>query len=129
MIRSLDRQDRSKRRDRSISNGRSGSRASTNRDRIRCFNCREYDYFVRECSTRQENREIEQIQQMFNLDDEQTILQTSLMDTDDDEMTVTLTETRDSLNLQRVEVVSLHFYLLVKIQVEITKINLCEETV
>ena len=34
--------------------------------------------------TRQENREIEQIQQMFNLDDEQTILQTSLMDTDDE---------------------------------------------
>ena len=37
--RSLDRQDRSRRRDRSISNGRSrsGSRAGTNGDRIRCF--------------------------------------------------------------------------------------------
>ena len=52
--RSLDRQDRSRRRDRSVSNGRSrsGSRASTNRDRIRCFKCREYDHFVRECLTR-----------------------------------------------------------------------------
>ena len=47
--RSLDRQDRSRRRDRSVSNGRSrsGSRANTKRDRIRCFECREYDHFVR----------------------------------------------------------------------------------
>ena len=29
----------------------------------------EYDHFVRECLTKQEKREIEQIQQMFNLDD------------------------------------------------------------
>ena len=52
--RSLDRQDRSRRRHRSMSNGRSrsGSRASTNRDKIRCFECREYDYFVRECLTK-----------------------------------------------------------------------------
>ena len=71
---------------------------STNRDRIGCFRWREYDYFVRECLTRLENREIEQIQQMFNLDDEQTALQTSLMDTDD-EVTITLTEKRDGLNL------------------------------
>ena len=36
------------RRDRSSSNdrSRSGSRASTNRDRIRCYMCREYDHFV-----------------------------------------------------------------------------------
>ena len=34
----------------SISNSRSrsGSRASTNRDRIRCFKCQEYDHFVRD---------------------------------------------------------------------------------
>ena len=52
--RSLDRKDRSRRRDRSVSNGRSrsGSRASTNRDKIRCFECREYDHFERECLTR-----------------------------------------------------------------------------
>ena len=36
---------------------------------------------------------MEQIQQMFNLYDEQTSLQTSLMDTDD-EVTITLTENR-----------------------------------
>ena len=69
-----------------------------NRDRIRCFECREYDYFVRECPTRQEKREIEQIQQMFNLDDEQTPLQTSLMDTGDEEMIMPI-ESGDSLNL------------------------------
>ena len=53
---------------------------------------------MRECLTRQENREIEQIQQMFNLDDEQTSLQTLLMDTDNEEM-ITPTENRDNLNL------------------------------
>ena len=36
-------------RDRSSSNSRSrsGSRASMNRDRIRCYKCREYDHFMR----------------------------------------------------------------------------------
>ena len=27
----------------------SGSRVSTNRDRIRCFICREYDHFAKDC--------------------------------------------------------------------------------
>ena len=38
-------------RDRSSSNSKSksGPQASTNRDRIRCYNCREYDHFVRDC--------------------------------------------------------------------------------
>ena len=52
-----------------------------------------------------------------------------MMDTDDDEMTITPTETRDSLNLSRVEVVLPHFYLLGKIEVEITKIISGKETV
>ena len=66
----LERQDRSKKNDRSVSNSRSrsGSRVSTNRDRFRCFKCREYDHFVRQCPTRQESSEREQIQQMFNMD-------------------------------------------------------------
>ena len=29
---------------------RSNSRVTTNRDRIRCYKCREYDHFVNECS-------------------------------------------------------------------------------
>ena len=87
--------------DGSVSNSRltSGSRASTNRDRIRCFKCREYDHFARECPTRQESRETEQIQQMFNVDKDQTILQTPLTDAKEDKMTITLMEARDNLNL------------------------------
>ena len=83
----------------SNSRSRSGSRASTNRDRIRCFVCREYNDFARECPTRHASRETEQIQQMFNMDKDQTIYQTSLMDTDEEELTVTLMEARDNLNL------------------------------
>ena len=71
---------------------------STNRDRIRCFECREYYHFARDCPTRRENRETEQIQQMFHLDEDQTILQTPLMDTED-VMMITSMETRDSFNL------------------------------
>ena len=40
------RQSRSRERER---RGRSPSRTSTNRDRIRCFKCREYDHFANEC--------------------------------------------------------------------------------
>ena len=68
-------------------------------DRIRCFECREYDHFSRECPTWRENRETEQIQQMFSLDNDQTLMQTLLIVTEDDVMTITPTETRDSLNL------------------------------
>ena len=71
---------------------------STNRDRIRCFECREYDHFARECPTRRENRETEQIQHMFSLDEDQIILQTPLVDTED-VMLIILMETRDGLNL------------------------------
>ena len=64
------------RRDRSISNSRSrsGSRASTNKERIRCYKWREYDHFLKDCPTTNKEREIVQIQQMFNLDGEQMSL-------------------------------------------------------
>ena len=60
-------------RDRSSSNSRSisGSRASTNRGRIKCYNCREYDHFARDCPTSREERDLEQLQQMLNLEDEE----------------------------------------------------------
>ena len=51
-------------------------KANTNRDRISCHKCREYDHFAKDCPTTKEEREIEQIQQMFNLDEEQTSLKT-----------------------------------------------------
>ena len=39
-----------RRNDRSISSrSRSGSRVSTNRDRIRCYKCRVYDHFAKYC--------------------------------------------------------------------------------
>ena len=63
-------------RTRSTSNSRlrSGSRASTNRDRIRCYNCREYDHFARDCSTSRAERDLDQLQQMLNLEEEETQL-------------------------------------------------------
>ena len=57
---------------RSSSRSRSGSRVSTNKDRIRCFKCREYDHFANDCLTTKAEKETDQIQQMFNLDEEQT---------------------------------------------------------
>ena len=60
------------RRDRSSSNdrSRSWSRASTNRDRIRCYICREYDHFARDCPTSREERDLEQLQHMLNMEEQ-----------------------------------------------------------
>ena len=58
----------------SNSRSRSGSRASTNRDRIRCYKCGEYDHFVKDCPISREERELEQLQEMLNLDDEHSSL-------------------------------------------------------
>ena len=56
---------------------RSGSRASTNRDRIRCYNCREYDHFARDCPSSREERDIDRLQEILNLKKEQTHLLTN----------------------------------------------------
>ena len=60
------------RRDRSSSNdrSRSGSRANTNRDRIRCYTCREYDHFARNCPNSREERDLEQLQHMLNMEEQ-----------------------------------------------------------
>ena len=96
-----ERQNRDRRDNRSVSNSRSrsGSRATTNRERIRCFKCRECSHFTRDCLTTQAHREVEQIQQMCNMDEDQTILQTPLMDIDQDGKTISAVEARDDLNL------------------------------
>ena len=59
-------------RDRSSSNdrSRSGSRASTNRDRIKCYVCREYDHFARDCPNSREERDLEQLQHMLNMEEQ-----------------------------------------------------------
>ena len=61
----------------------SGSRASTNRDRIRCDKYREHHHFTRDCSTSREEKDIEQLQQMLNLEDEQTLLKSLVANTHD----------------------------------------------
>ena len=55
-------------RDRRSSNDR--SRASTNRDRIRCYACREYDHFVRDCPNSREERDLEQLQHMLDTEEQ-----------------------------------------------------------
>ena len=72
---------------------------TTNRDRIRCFECREYDHFARHCLTTQANREAEEVQQMFNMDEDQTVRQTLLIDIDQDGQTISPVETRDNYDL------------------------------
>ena len=61
-----------KRNDRSISKSRSrsGSRVSTTRHRIRCYKCWKYDHFTKDCPMAKEERQTEQIQWLFNLDEE-----------------------------------------------------------
>ena len=49
---------------------RSGSRASMNRDKIRCYACREYDHFVRNCPNSREERDLEQLQYMLNMEEQ-----------------------------------------------------------
>ena len=38
---------------------RSNLRVSTNRDRIRCYRCREYDHFMAECPNTQTDEELD----------------------------------------------------------------------
>ena len=53
-------------------------RGNTNRDRIRCFNCRENDHFARDCPNSREERELERLQQMLDMEaEEQTNRQDS----------------------------------------------------
>ena len=60
------------RRDRSSSNDRSRSvsRASINGDRIRCYACREYDHLMRDCPNSREERDLEQLQHMLNMEEQ-----------------------------------------------------------
>ena len=58
-------------------------RASTNRDRIRCYKCREYDHFAKDCPTSREEKEMEQLQQMLNLEDEQISLKSLVTNAQD----------------------------------------------
>ena len=72
-----------RRNNRSSSRSTSGSRASTNRDRIRCYKCGEYDHFPKDCPTLQVEKESDQIQQVNNTDEEKTALKSLAADTYD----------------------------------------------
>ena len=56
---------------------------SAKRDSIRCYKCEEYDHFAKDFPASQEVREIDQLQQMLNLDKEQTSLKALATDTYD----------------------------------------------
>ena len=62
---------------------RSGSRASTNRDKIRCYKCREFDHFTKDCPMSKLEKESDKIQQMFNMEEKQIALKTLATDTYD----------------------------------------------
>ena len=54
-----------------------------NRERIRCYKCREYDHFKKDCPTSREENEIEQLHWMLNLEDEPTSLKSLVTNTQD----------------------------------------------
>ena len=78
---------------------RSGSRGSTNRDRIRCFKCREYDHFAKDCVniSDTENKLSEQIQQMLNFEEDKTVLKVLAANTYDDIIKTNSEEAIDNL--------------------------------
>ena len=75
-------------------------RASTNRDRIRCFKCREYNHFAKDClNSDTEKEKSEQIQQMYNLEEQKTALKVLAPDTYDDLIRTNSDEAMNHLNL------------------------------
>ena len=50
---------------------------------MRCYKCREYNHFTKECQTTKIEKQTDQIQQMFNLEEEQTSVKTLAADTYD----------------------------------------------
>ena len=47
-----------------------GLELNKNRDRIRCYKCREYDHFVRDCPNSREERDLELLQQLLNMEEQ-----------------------------------------------------------
>ena len=43
---------------------------------MRCYKCREYNHFAKDYPTSREERELDELQQMLNLDGKQTSLKT-----------------------------------------------------
>ena len=73
---------------------------STNRDRIRCFKCREYNHFAKDCLkiSDTEKEQPEQIQQMLNLEEDKRALKVLAADTYLDLIRANSEEAIDHLN-------------------------------
>ena len=84
-------------------------RTSTNRDRIRCFKCREYDHIAKDCLNSDKEKESKQIQQMFNLDKDKVALKVLVEYTYDDHIRTNSDDALDHLDLQRVRMTLPHF--------------------
>ena len=70
---------------------------STNRDKIRCFKCREYDHFAKDCMniSDAEKEQSEQIQHMLNLEEDKTAIKVLAAATYEDLISANLVETID----------------------------------
>ena len=80
-----------------------------------CHKCREHGQFTKDCPTCKEEREIELMQQMFNLDEGQTSLKTLATDMYDSlnkiNSLMDMTLVQEHLNLFKVRVTPPHFFL------------------
>ena len=105
-----------RRNEQSSSRSRSGLKASTNGGRIRCFTCKEYDHFVKDCLniSYTEKEQSEQIQQMLNLEEEKTGLNVFAADTYDDLIRTSSEEAIDHLNLSKVRMTPMQFCLQIQ---------------
>ena len=71
-------------------------RACTNRDRITYFKCKEYDHFANNCPNSGTEGESEQ---MYNLDENQTVLQILAPDSYENLIRINSEDAIDHLNL------------------------------
>ena len=42
-----------------------------------CYKCREYDHFARDCTSSREERDLEQLQQMLNIEEQNHRIESS----------------------------------------------------
>ena len=73
---------------------------STKRDRTRCFKCREYDHFAKDCLniSDKENKKSEQLLEMLNLEEDKKALKVVAVDTYENLIRTNSEETLDHLN-------------------------------
>ena len=66
---------------------------------VRCFKCGEYDHFADNCPNTDMDKESEHIQQLYNLDENQTSLQILVPDAYEDLIRASSCKAIDHLNL------------------------------